>query len=260
MTNLEPAYRSILAAELKERQRRNSSYSLRAFARTLGISPTMLSQVLQGKRPITIQSAIKIVEALPLSEEERRRFLNSSYESRELNYSEDSWKTYFVDMAPDEFQLIADPIHFAILALGAVSGRRWNAEWISQKLGTSVEEAGEAMKRLLVLGLVEIDGEAFKQNSSPRRVKSPIPNAAIQSHHINTLQKAQSSLSHVPVEQREFNAITMAINSSKLEAARDLTARYLENMHSLLDGMDDKDSVYTIAVQIFPVSQNPGHA
>lgn len=252
-----PAYRRILADELKERQKRNALYSLRAFARSLGISPTMLSQILKGKRPITVQSALKIADALPLANEERQRFINSSYDAGEVvKVAGDDWRSYFVDMDPNDFRLISDPIHFAILALSGLKDRVWDAEWIAKKLGTAKENAEDAMNRLKNLNLVEVKGNSFDQSTSPRRVRSPVSETAIQNYHLSILQKAIDSLTKDPVEQREFNAVTMAISSSKLEAAKELTVRYLENIHSLLDNSEEKDKVYTIAVQIFPFSRD----
>jgi AraC-like DNA-binding protein len=39
-------YRALLASEMMHRKSRNSAYSLRAYARDLGISPSRLSEVL----------------------------------------------------------------------------------------------------------------------------------------------------------------------------------------------------------------------
>lgn len=252
---LEPAYRSILKEELRERQKRNELYSLRAFARSLKISPTMLSQILQGKRSITQQTATKIADALPLSQEDRRKFLKSIFLSRDLTQSSNEWQSHFVDVQVDDFQFVADPVHLAILALEAIHGSRWNAEWIASQLDIEKADAQEAMTRLLNLDLVQIepDGQSFKQKTPPIRMRSP--QKAIQAHHVNTLKKALDSLLNDPAEDREFNVITMAISKKKLEMARELTQRYLENIHSLLDDKEEKDRVYTIALQIFPVSK-----
>lgn len=131
-----------------------------------------------------------------------------------------------------------------------------SSEWIVRRLGAPKDKVEEAMNRLIDLNLVEIKGTSFKQCSPPRRVRSPVAAKAIQSYHEKTLRTAIDTLETVPVEQREFNALTMGISSSNLSAAKQLTARYLENIHSLLDKSEDKDSVYTIAVQIFPVSRD----
>ena len=62
-------YRKALAKELKERQLRNPGYSLRSFARDLGLSPAALSQVMSGKRHFSKGNAEKVISALSLIEE-----------------------------------------------------------------------------------------------------------------------------------------------------------------------------------------------
>ena len=45
----------ILKKELTQRQSNNPAYSLRAFARFLEISPATLSQIISGKRGVSVK-------------------------------------------------------------------------------------------------------------------------------------------------------------------------------------------------------------
>jgi len=53
-------YRLVLKAELERRRSRNASYSLRAFARDLELSPSRLSRVLNGKEALSRPRAERI--------------------------------------------------------------------------------------------------------------------------------------------------------------------------------------------------------
>ena len=57
-----------------ERKTRNSGYSVRAFARDLGVSQTLLSLVLSGKRPVTLELAARIAAVLKFSPEKSEIF------------------------------------------------------------------------------------------------------------------------------------------------------------------------------------------
>jgi plasmid maintenance system antidote protein VapI len=46
-------FRHVLREQLRRRQSRNTRYSLRAFARDLGLHHGTLSQLLRGRRPVT---------------------------------------------------------------------------------------------------------------------------------------------------------------------------------------------------------------
>jgi len=56
--------RSVLQAEFSRRQQSNPRYSLRAFARSVGLNHSTVSQLLRGKRPITGKSVRSIAGSL----------------------------------------------------------------------------------------------------------------------------------------------------------------------------------------------------
>ncbi|MFN9069064.1 MAG: hypothetical protein ACK5V3_17710, partial [Bdellovibrionales bacterium] len=66
-----------LQREFTLRRGRNSSYSLRAFARSLGVNPGALSQVMSGKRPLTAQSTKKILQSMNIDFIEKQKILQN---------------------------------------------------------------------------------------------------------------------------------------------------------------------------------------
>src|SRR5450759_3159817 len=60
------------------RKQKNQTYSLRAFARDLGMSQALLSLVLNGQRPLTLRQAHKIAALLQLSPGEEKKFIESA--------------------------------------------------------------------------------------------------------------------------------------------------------------------------------------
>jgi plasmid maintenance system antidote protein VapI len=60
------ALQKLLAEKLTETRIKNPSYSLRAFARKAGLSPSALSEILSGKRRVSKALAFKIVHKLCL--------------------------------------------------------------------------------------------------------------------------------------------------------------------------------------------------
>ena len=63
-------FREIVAAELERRRRRNTRYSLRAFARGLGVHHATLSRLLKTTRPAQIQTISAIGRRLGLSSDQ----------------------------------------------------------------------------------------------------------------------------------------------------------------------------------------------
>lgn len=74
MATIQHDYRSILRLELKLRQRFNRRYSLRAFARHLGLSPHRLSSVLNGRFGLSPGAAEELALRLELTAEQSSYF------------------------------------------------------------------------------------------------------------------------------------------------------------------------------------------
>ncbi len=70
-------YRQRLKLELEQRLSLNPRYSLRAFARDLGISPSRLSHVLKGKFGLSESAGEGIAAKLGLNATETGAFVNS---------------------------------------------------------------------------------------------------------------------------------------------------------------------------------------
>jgi plasmid maintenance system antidote protein VapI len=64
-----------LISIFRERKDKNPRYSLRAFARSLGVSSGQLSEILSGKRPLSHKLARRITVALALTDEESKKLV-----------------------------------------------------------------------------------------------------------------------------------------------------------------------------------------
>lgn len=64
-----------LITTFNERKEKNPRYSLRAFARSLGVSSGQLSEILSGKRPLSHKLARRISIALALTTEESQKLI-----------------------------------------------------------------------------------------------------------------------------------------------------------------------------------------
>ncbi|MFN7727970.1 MAG: TIGR02147 family protein [Bdellovibrio sp.] len=242
--------RETLNAELKRRQDKNPAYSLRAFAKNLGLSPAQVSQVISGKRVVTMKTYRRIAEILHFSPLESMQFLE------EISKGETALDQRKTMMSEDEFRLIADWWHFAILSLTHVKGMTKDAKQISERLGISPEQARQAIERLERMGVLSV-GSKFEQLCDAIRVITEKPSVSIQRSHQQTLALAAEKLS-VPLEKRDFTSMTMAINPKNIPKAKKAIEDFRGNIVKLLD-KGDATEVYTFACQLFPlsVSQEP---
>lgn len=241
-------YRTFLKEELEKRRQANSLYSLRAFSRQLRMSPAQLSQIMSGKRPLTAKAAFRVAEILNLSPLETTSFIESTLQAGAMA---DAGPT---EIKEEEFQLVADWYHLAILSLSELRNHRADPRWIAGQLGITVSQASEALQRLHRLKIIEIKGGKIRQIMKPIKTTSDIPSAAIQIYHRQNLDKAKEKLETVPVADREYSTITMAVSRKNLPKAKKMILDFKRKLCGLLE-QGEKQAVYSLAIQLFPVSK-----
>lgn len=256
----ETKYREMLESELRRRRSKNAGYSLRAFAKQIGVSVTTLSQVLNGKRTLSRSSAMQIAESLFTDISEQRRFLLSALGVQSFDEVKSSRggakiiERCYTILDADQFKLIAEWYHFAILSLAKVQPNVLTAEWIAGRLGIQKRQSKGAIDRLLRLGLIVRDGSGFIEGSEPLFVRPAVPSFAVRQYHQENLERANIALNSIPQELRDITSITMATSPQKIVGAREMIQKFREDMSEYLEE-GELSEVYTLAVQLFPVTK-----
>lgn len=220
-------YRDYLKHVLTKRMEGNARYSQRAFARDLDLSPGELSEILNGKRPLSLKKAKKIGSKLGLSKIECQHFdLLVSGKPPE----EDLLNKSLID--PHKFSVVSDWYHFAILCLADCKDFRWSFSWISKKLGLKMIQVKEAVQNLVQVGMVQRSSDQRSLHVVPDFFLSTedIPSDAIREFHQQILNKAKESLATVAVDQREISGVGMAIDPEELPAMKKDIAAFQEMM------------------------------
>lgn len=86
---------------LEERQLNNSKYSLRAFARDMDLHCSTMSQILRGKRNLPLKRANDVADRLGLSDDDKKRFMESFYHIKGDLALNGQGKSYFTSLAFD---------------------------------------------------------------------------------------------------------------------------------------------------------------
>lgn len=241
--------RDILLGELNARKAKNSFYSMRAFARDLGIGSTSLSDVLAGKRVLSKKNIEKVVEKLNLSPEQK-----FSMEREGTKNQIDSEEFDKVTLAEDTFRLISEWYYLAILNLAKIPESSSDAKWVAERLGLELTQAEQALERLFRMGLIIEREGRLQRTASPLQTSREVPSSAIQNHHAGNLELAKKSLDKTPVHLKDFSSTTMAIDTKNLPAAKELLLKTKRKLAKLLEN-DQPDQVYTFTYQLFPLTE-----
>ncbi len=236
--------RSSLIEDLASRKLRNPQFSMRAYARYLGINPTSLSLYLRGKRDLDGTSIERI----------RGRLSTQTGLAFEVNQAASS---DYVELESDNLRVMSDWYFFAILSLMETNDYVDDHRWIAGRLGLSLPIAQRALETLEKCGAVVFKRGRRVPAQLRFRTTDGIRDLAVQRSHLQALDLARRALEDEPVARRHFSAITLAIDPKLLpEAARRIT-RFRRSLAKYLE-KGNQTEVYRMSVQLFPLSnQSP---
>jgi uncharacterized protein (TIGR02147 family) len=156
----------------------------------------------------------------------------------------------------DVYHTIADWHYYAILSLAETMDFVGSPGWIAQRLGISEKSAAEAVDRLLRLDMLEKDKKTGKLRSTGEQFEaiSAIANPALRKANRQNLELAQAALEKIPVEERDFTAITLCFDPGRIEDARKMIKTFRRNFNRVMEAGHKKE-VYKMCIQLFPLSK-----
>lgn len=274
-TKVNPPTPNLWVSEAFEQRRmRNAKYSLRSFARDLGMNVSHLSQFLMGHEGISIEKAHSIAKKLKWSSVKTQQFLalvqmHFGRSLRQKSQGQVQWDTLsnlpnYDVIKKDQFALISNWYHMAILELAELSDFNSNPQWISKKLGISVLKTEEAVAGLERLGLIQfVDNVNWKPTSTNTSTEDDVPSWAVQSFHKQVSDIFQKKISQENIHQREVQSFIFSVAKNKLPALKEKLRLLCEEFISDVDSNDSKDELYAFSVQLFsllnPTIENTIH-
>lgn len=244
------SFKTYLQNELVRRCNQNSSYSLRAFARSLDIEPSALSQILRGKRKLSSKMTSRLAHVLDLSPIRVKNFIEFKDSSKnEVND--------FKELTIDLFEVLSDWYHFAILELMNTKHFNGNPKWIAKSLGITINEVNISIDRLQRLEMLEINNDGAWKDLTGGKTNLGDPaltNQAFIRYQKKILALSEKSLMGDSIDIRDHSGTTMAIDSSKIPEAKELTRKFRRKIGKLLTG-ENEDQVYQLQVSLFPLSK-----
>ena len=260
-------YADYLRQRLQERISANSRYSLRAFARDLGLNASKLSEVLNRKQGLSVESARKICAKLALSTEDTEYFCrlveaSDARSKRQRLAAQTAIETLGRDeslrqIQDDTFKIISDWYHYALLSLTETSGFKSDAVWIAKRLGITKLEVEEAIKRLERLELLEVSGTKIKSTGVQLTTASGLASESIRKFNRQVIEKSLQAIALQTVDEREIGTLTTSIHTDDLPAIKDLVRRQRRELNQFImarNKIRKPNEVYCLATQFFRLS------
>lgn len=225
-------------------------YSLRKMARGLGISPSFLSQVMNGRKRMTVDRAVQFSQVLGFSDEATQNLINSvnseiaqpRFDFRNIDYS--------------KFRALTRWFYIAILELSETRGFTTESSWIARRLRISPLQAAEATAEMKEIGLLTQTSTGLRKELNRIRFATEKSNADIREYHRQMIGKALENLedaSPEAFERRSITGSTLSINPDHLEEAFAMIDELRKKLERKLSQGPCKE-VYQLNIQLFNLS------
>jgi uncharacterized protein (TIGR02147 family) len=257
MENATPFYVQMLKEKLSSRQKENPQYSLRAFARDIGVNPGTLVKVFKGERPLPLNVTKIALNNLKLNPVDQTLFMESLLRTRtSLDSIKINLQTSPFVFDASNFQMITEWEHLAVIALFNLHFFEFTTEDVARHFSIPLRRAEDVVQNLLTCGLLEksSDGKLHRVHAEVKT--SEIDNGEIwKKSHIEILNLGIQKIEDVDVGFRDFSSMAVAIDMDQLADAKTIISEFRQKMSSLLNNGSNKTEVFQLAIQFYPLTK-----
>jgi uncharacterized protein (TIGR02147 family) len=249
-----------LKFEFQARKKRRPQYSLRAFARDIGLSPSTLSEILNGKLFLSEERVIQVSKKLNLNGNQVEHWVdlikmeNSSSKVEKEVASvkvKARLKNEKGNISLDLFQVISDWYHYALLELIDIDSKYQNHKYAALALNIDEVTVKESWERLIKVGLAEKSDESYKAKTLATFAGEDVPSAALRNFHAGLMNKALVAQEIQTLENKEFLSIVFSFAHKDLKDIKDELYKFLIDLTNKYSQKNNKDSVYCLGTQLF---------
>lgn len=233
---------NLLRQEFEKARSRNPRYSMRQFAKRLNLSSGTISELLSGKRNLSPNKAIEILDQLQISKRVRNRYMAMMGLPVKIDRE-----------PPDPTSLQNhDWIDQAIAGYFELNNDDIDALWISRKTGVPTAEIEMRIKKLLAARIL--------LESPDGRLTHPIKNVDATGldrdmrhrFYRQSLDLAAKAMEHTSEERCFFSVYTFTGNSSQIAMFRREFKSLVDRISALTEENNSSELIQ-ISVQAFPI-------
>lgn len=249
-------YIEYLKKEFENRKATNPKYSLRLYAKELGLDPSSLSSILRGIRPFPWRRARAVAAKLHIDEENSQKFIFSVHnEVSDLDIKHGSSDAKILDIKQYS-KMIEEWEYYAILTYFETKNARTDLEYLAQKFQLSQSRVTEVVNELLKNGfLTKVENGQIVRATVPVKTPEDVPSESLQKAHLQEMELVKKQMSELEPMLRDISSITFAGDPDKVSQAKKLIRSFRLKMNRLMEN-DKANEVYLLAIQLVPLTLN----
>ncbi len=172
---------------------------------------------------------------------------------KNIRLKKSSHHSQFETLSVDQFTLISEWYHFAILELLTLKNAKQEMRWLAQSLGITVFQVRLALSRLERLGYLQKVGTNYQVLKPKTSVPTSRAHRSLFLHQKQMMKRAEEAMyktDPLSFENREISGMTMAISRDKVQIAKRKIKKFKRDMEKLLSN-GDCDDVFQLNIQFF---------
>lgn len=237
--------KKVMQLRLAEMQAKNPSFSLRAYAKSLGVHAASLSEFFNDKRSFSPKLQKKIIEKLNIAPDKRQYLLNT------IDDGDSPVDVERVQVDTDSYHLVSDPIYYSLLCLIETKDFKEDYKFIARRVKKSVPEVKEAMERLERVGYIKRIRNKLHVGEAHLMTTDDVANMSLRLRHAENLDNAKEALLNLDVSERYFRFETLAIGVEQMPEFKKAAQEFFNKLVKI-SNKSQKDEVYEFCFNFFP--------
>lgn len=269
-------YRQLILAYYQTRKSGSAGFTWREFAKLCGYSsPVYLKLVAEGKSSLSEVGVERVAAAIGFTGRELTYFraLVRFNQAKESSVKKSAFaemreladKSAVAVLHADQYDYYQAWHHGAIRELAPVmpcaSADELGAALFPQVSASKVRKSLELLDRI---GLLEKNGEGYRQTSQSISSGSEVTSLSVRDLHRQMAGLAMDSLESVAKQERDISGLTLGLSQGAYERIVREIADFRQRLVAIATEDNKVDRVYRVNLQLFPLSQNivseGGHA
>jgi len=268
-------YRSYLRDFYELKKKGPRGYSYRNFAKSAGFSsPNIMKLIIEGKRNLSHESISKVIQALSLTGPMGEYFtalvlMNQAPTDAEKEAHFTTLQRLIPhgkkrDLNAEGLKYLSHWLHPTLREMAQFPDFKDDPYWIARRLffPVSIGEIGQALQFLIDEGFIEKTTDGFKTGDHMVLSSDEVRSLAIRNYHRQMLELARQSLETLPMESREFGALTLNIPEAALPELKSKLKAIRKELHEWsLQALEARtqdsasEAVTQVNFQMFPLSR-----
>ena len=250
----------ILGQGFERKKLKNSQYSLRALARHLNCSPSLVHHYFNGRRRLNVEWAQKLSEVLELSKKEEKQIMQEIVlEMTGENPFHLGLEVYYLDEKYDANLLLLTKWYFIpLMERLTLKDRSQDFSVVAQEFNLTEEEVENAVTLLEATGHLYMSEGRLEKKNVHFQIKAKEKATYIRDFQLMMIEKVleeiKTKTTDKDCEKRSIEGVTLTIPESKTNEAQQLISTFINDfIGKMEDSSLPEQKIYQLNLQFLPL-------